>query len=42
MPKKMPEKKNYNQYTLEGNYDSNIIVVDMPQLRRGRGRLKGL
>ena len=25
-------KENYNQYTLKGDYDSNIIVMDMPQL----------
>jgi len=26
---------------LEENYDSNTIVVDIPQPRRGRGRPKG-
>ena len=25
-------KENYNQYTLEGDYDSNIIIVNIPQL----------
>ena len=25
-------KENYNQHTLKGNYDSNIIVVNVPQL----------
>ena len=25
-------EKNYDQYTLEGNYNLNIIVVDIPQL----------
>ena len=25
-------KENYNQYTLEGNYNSDTIVVDIPQL----------
>ena len=25
-------KENHNQYTLEGDYNSNIIVVDIPQL----------
>ena len=25
-------KESYNQYTLEGNHNSNIIVVDTPQL----------
>jgi hypothetical protein len=43
IPKDIPEnisenvpedvlKENYNQYALEGNYNSNIIVVDIPQL----------
>ena len=25
-------KKNYNQYTLKGDYDSDIIIIDIPQL----------
>jgi hypothetical protein len=25
-------EENYNQYTLEGDYNLDIIVVDMPQL----------
>jgi hypothetical protein len=25
-------KENHNQYTLKGDYDSNIIIVDIPQL----------
>ena len=25
-------KKNYDQYTLKGDYNSDIIIVDMPQL----------
>ena len=25
-------KENYNQYALEGNYDFNIIIIDIPQL----------
>ena len=25
-------KENYDQYALKSNYNSNIIVVDMPQL----------
>jgi hypothetical protein len=34
-PENPPEdalEENYNQYTPEGDYDSNIIVVDIPQL----------
>ena len=34
-------EENYNQYTLEGNYNSDIIVVDIPQPRRSKGCLKG-
>ena len=33
--KDIPEdvlKENYNQHTLEGDYNSNTIVVDIPQL----------
>ena len=25
-------EENYNQYALEGDYNSNIIVVNIPQL----------
>ena len=25
-------EKSYNQYALEGDYNSNIIIVDTPQL----------
>ena len=25
-------EENHDQYTLEGDYDSNIIIVDIPQL----------
>ena len=35
-------EENYDQYALEGDYDSDTIVVDIPQPRRGRGCLKGL
>ena len=33
--KDIPEdvlEENYNQHTLEGDYDSNIIIIDIPQL----------
>ena len=35
-------EENHDQYTLKGDYNSNIIIVDIPQPRRGRGRLKRL
>ena len=25
-------EENHNQHTLEGDYDSNIIIIDIPQL----------
>ena len=25
-------EENYNQHTLEGDYDSDIIIIDIPQL----------
>ena len=34
-------KENHNQRALEGDYNSNIIIVDVPQLQHGRGRPKG-
>ena len=35
-------EENHNQYALEGDYDSDTIVVDILQLWRGKGRPKGL
>jgi len=35
-------EENYNQRAPEGDYNPNTILVDAPQPRRGRGRLKGL
>ena len=34
-------EENRDQRALEGDYDSDTIVVDVPQPRRGRGRPKG-
>jgi hypothetical protein len=34
-------EENHDQPALEGESDSDIIVVDTPQPRRGRGRPKG-
>ena len=34
-------EENHDQPALEGESDSDTIVVDVPQPRRGRGRLKG-
>ena len=34
-------EENYNKYALEGDYNSNTIVVDIPQPQHSRGRLKG-
>ena len=34
-------EENHDQHALKGDYDSDTIVVNIPQLRRGRGRLKG-
>ena len=43
-PEEAPEdapEENHDQRAPEGDYDPDIIVVDVPQLRRGRGRPKG-
>ena len=34
-------EENHDQRAPEGDYDSDTIVVDVPQPRRGRGRPKG-
>ena len=39
-PEDAPEE-NHDQRAPEGDYDPDTIVVDVPQLRRGRGRPKG-
>jgi hypothetical protein len=35
-------EESHNQYTLEGDHNPNIIIINTPQLWRGRGRPKGL